>query len=66
MFVNIDGVVIRKKYIGYARVSEDINHNWKLIIVFCNENHHTDSIILRYSSKQAAEKWLNVILELEE
>lgn len=66
MFVNIDGVVIRKKYIGYAYVSEDINYNWKLIIVFCNENQHADSITLRYSSKQAAEKWLNVILELEE
>ena len=66
MFVNIDGIVIRKKYIGYAYVSEDISYNWKLIIVFCNENQHTDSITLRYSSKQAAEKWLNVILELEE
>lgn len=65
MFVNIDGVVIRKKYIGYAYISEDVDYSWKLHIVFCNENHHADSITLRYTNKQAAEKWLNVILELE-
>lgn len=66
MFVNVDGVIINKKYIGYAYVvkrEKDNNHKWVLHVRFMNENQHGDYLELTYSTKKQAEE---ILRKLEE
>ena len=66
MFINLDGVIINDEYIGYAYVfkrEEEKTNKWILHIRFANENHHGDSIDLKYKTKKEAEEMLQKLEE---
>jgi hypothetical protein len=53
MFINLEGVIIRKKFIGYAYiVKRDLK--WALHIRFMNENADADYLELKYDTKKEA------------
>ena len=57
MFINVDGVIINKKYIGYAYVVKR-DGMWILHVRFMNENQHGDYLELKYKTKKEAEEVL--------
>jgi hypothetical protein len=62
MFVKIDGVVINKKYIGYAYVVKR-DGMWILHVRCMNENQHADYLELKYKTKKEAEEVLQQLCD---
>ena len=58
MFINIDGVIINKKYIGYAYVVKRDDGMWIMHVRFMNENQYADYLELKYKTKKEADEVL--------
>lgn len=62
MFIKIDGVIINKKYIGYAYVVKR-DGMWILHVRCMNENQHGDYLELKYKTKKEAEDVLQELCD---
>ena len=52
--IRFEGVLIRKKYVGYAFVKRSPDSTWKLQINFMNDNKEKDYIWLNYKTENEA------------